>query len=230
MKPHRLLVAALPLALAACGDPVVLKEYFTVLNVSPSHGAVNIGVNADMRVTFSHPVDPGSLDGAVLLTDATEEAVSASVTLSEDNYTVLVLPDAELSQATSYALTLSAALSSDSVGALPTDIRTLFTTEGLSPGGNSAPQAVIEALSESCNIGEPYVLSGGGSYDPEGADLVYAWRVVDSDGDEPPALEDVDAEEATLFAFSAGRVVVGLVVSDGAAMSSEAFLEIDCAP
>lgn len=224
-----LLLAALPVGLAGCGDPVVMAEYFTVINVSPTHGAVNVGVDADLRVTFSHPIDHGTIDGAVSLTDASGNEVEAGVDIADDDYTVFVEPVELLDDAATYTLTLKAGLGGQDVGALPVDISTTFTTEGLSAGGNAAPEAIIEPVIEFCEIGAPFELYGGSSFDPEGEPVTYNWRVAGAPaiGDEP-ILEGADAETALFTALTSGVYVVGLVVSDGVTASSEAFYEFEC--
>ncbi|MCB9745243.1 MAG: Ig-like domain-containing protein [Alphaproteobacteria bacterium] len=231
LHPRTLLpLAALPLLLAGCGEPVVMAEYFTVINVSPSHGAVNIGTDADLRVTFSHPIDASSVgDDAIVLTSVAGDVVTGSLEVLDDAYTLTFKPDAPLDDASRYVLTLASGLGGESVGVLPTDIVTEFTTVGLSAGGNAAPTAIIEPLGELCELGAPFGLDGSLSSDPEGAELSYSWRIAGAPavGDDP-ILDGADGPLATLTALAGGTHIIGLVVNDGVNNSSEAFFEVEC--
>ncbi|MCB9760450.1 MAG: Ig-like domain-containing protein [Alphaproteobacteria bacterium] len=229
MLNRRTLLLVVPaLTLVGCGDPVVVSDYFTVINISPPHGAADIAVDTDLRATFNSPIDDASVDGAVYLEDELEALVPAEVSVLDDGFTLSLKPLDLLKANTGYTLTLAEGLAGD-VGALPTDIQSDFVTEGGSVGaGNQAPVASAAQVDEICYVNEPTLLDGGLSYDPEDEPLQFTWRVVSQPEGEEAILIDADTSIVEVTAQVPGEYVIGLVVNDGQLASSEVFVEMSC--
>ncbi len=92
--------------------------------------------------------------------------------------------------------------------------------------GPGAPVAVVDAHVYS-NVGETVPLDGSESYDPDGDDLTYAWT--QTDGDEV-GLTGADQATASFVATDEGLATFELVVSDGAAASAPAAVEVRVFP
>lgn len=223
---NRSAVALACLALTACGDPVVLKEYLAVIDVSPSHGAVNVSTLVDVRVVFNSEIDATSAEGRLTLLDATGALVPSDLEYLDGEQTLTLTPQGELLSDALYSIALSEGIESD-LGPLLANVHGEFTTEGASLQGNNAPNAVATALGD-CVVGEPLALDGGASTDPDGDVLTFAWRVVSAPAGDPPALDAADQPMANFTAFAAGDHVIGLVVNDGELPSSEAYVELSC--
>lgn len=223
---NRPAVALLCLSLTACGDPVVLKEYLAVIDISPSHGAVNVSTKVDVRVVFNAGIDPDTAQGRLSLYDVTGVEVPSALEYDEEDQTLVLTPQGELLSNSEYSVVLSEGIESD-LGPLLATINAEFTTEGASLQGNNPPNAVATPMGD-CLLGELLPLDGGASTDPDGDVLSFAWRVVSAPAGAPPTLDSADQAMADFTAFVAGEYVVGLVVSDGDLFSSEAYVELSC--
>jgi sugar lactone lactonase YvrE len=85
------------------------------------------------------------------------------------------------------------------------------------PVANAGPDGVGES-------GQSIVLEGRGSYDVDGDALTYAWRKISGPADPPtPAT----SATPTLRATGAGKVVLGLTVSDGKTTSTEDTITLE---
>lgn len=219
-------IALLCLSLTACGDPVVLKEYLAVIDVSPSHGTVNVSTKVDIRVVFNESIDPDTANGHLTLYDPTGVAVPAALSYDEEDQTLLLTPQSELLADMIYTVELTEGIESE-VGPLLATVSSSFTTEGASLQGNNPPNAVATALDD-CVVGQPLALDGGASTDPDGDVLSFAWRVVSAPEGEAPTLDAADQPMADFTAMTAGDYVIGLVVNDGEYPSSEAYVELSC--
>ena len=81
------------LMLLGCGDPVAVQQVLTVVNVSPSHGAANIGADTTVLATFNDDLVPDSWATTALLLGESDD-VLATVTYA--NRTVTLLPELPL--------------------------------------------------------------------------------------------------------------------------------------
>ncbi len=80
----------------------------TVLSVSPPNGRSNVGDNAYVRVVFSKPVNPLTVNANTLqlLANGTD-FVPDSITFSNSNQNVLIVPHAPLPDSTVMNITIS---------------------------------------------------------------------------------------------------------------------------
>lgn len=215
------------LALSACGDPVVAVDYLAVINVSPSHGAVGVDPNLDVLVTFNSPLEESSLDGRVLLVDEASSEVPITWAVSDNGYTLSVLPDGALIGSTEYTLLLDAGVVGG-YGELLAPVRSRFTTSGAGPVGGDELIAVPTFVGD-CLVGEPVMLDGMASEGPEGAQLSFEWRVVAQPEGDPAQLSGYDQPQASLLTFAEGLYVIGLTVGANGELSEEATTEVPCA-
>lgn len=219
--------ALFSLLLAGCGDPVVVADYLTVINISPSHGALGVDPSADVLITFNSGLDETSLTDRVTLIDSTSSVVPTTAEYIAEDFTVALRPDGPLVTATTYTLSLSAGIVGD-YGELLASVRSEFTTAGgtVPTGGELL---AVPTVMEACIVGLPLLLDGGASEGPEGTALEFSWRVVSQPEGDPAQLNGFDQPTAELLVYVEGLYTVGLTVSAGDQSSAEALLDIDCA-
>ena len=72
-----------------------------VLAVSPFDGANEVGINAQIRVRFNEPINPLSITGATVLVSAgSNVAMPSTISLSNNDREVLIVPHSPLPDAT----------------------------------------------------------------------------------------------------------------------------------
>src|SRR5262249_54153756 len=80
----------------------------TIVSVSPPNGSVNVGDNAQIRVVFSKPVNPLTVNaGSIQLTGGGTTAVADSISFSNNNQSVVLVPHAPLPDNTMMTLTIT---------------------------------------------------------------------------------------------------------------------------
>lgn len=128
--------------LAACEDSnAVFVEHLAIVNINPSHGAVGIGYETDVTVTFSDVLNPATLSAAsmCLTTDTapppdpanpcgTGTPVAGTVTYDAATLSARVVPSQPLVPGEKYTLHLMPAIEGSESGALPAIVRASFTT------------------------------------------------------------------------------------------------------
>lgn len=224
MSPALLLAGWL--GLSGCAADVVALEYLAVINVAPPHGAAGIGLDTQAAITFSAPLDPDTVPGAVELLDSDGAPVGIALNYDRGSYTVLVQPSDALLPDSRYTLSLATSLYSDEVGALAAPLSSSFSTAGADAPADAAPLAAILTPAAACTPGVALSLDGSASYDPEGEALEWSWSVA-----EAPAgysLDPADAAAPSLTVDAAGSWLIQLVVSDGARESAPDWLSLDC--
>lgn len=134
---RRVLLALLALAAGGCSDGSVSVDHLAVIHVGPSPGASGIGVDADVRVTFSKVLRAESVNqGSICVrpsssgdeTACAGDAVPALVSYDPLDLAITVSPLLLLTTGTEYAVVVTSEIRGES-GSLPAPIRTLFTTE-----------------------------------------------------------------------------------------------------
>ena len=119
--------------LLACAEPIEPANYLSVLTINPSHGAVNVPVDADLRVIFSAGLDNPST-GQVTLSTTDGTPVPTALRWFEDSSTVLLIdPIEDLATNTDFVLTLGSGLDSE-VGVLSSEVVSSFSTGSQSEG------------------------------------------------------------------------------------------------
>ena len=108
----------------------------TVISMSPASGATGVAILANVTATFSEEVQANTI--SLVLIDANDNAVPAAVTYDPTTETVTLDPNANLSPATTYTATLSAA--QDLSGNVLTTLSWSFTT---APSFDSTPPALV---------------------------------------------------------------------------------------
>ncbi|VAW72830.1 hypothetical protein MNBD_GAMMA15-2036, partial [hydrothermal vent metagenome] len=80
----------------------------TVSGVSPPDGVADVPLNAQVRIRFDEPVNPLTVDGGtLLLSDGNTTVVPCSISFSDGNREVLMVPHAPLSETVLYSLTIA---------------------------------------------------------------------------------------------------------------------------
>jgi len=99
----------------------------TVISVSPPNGSVKVGDNAQIRVVFSKPVNPLTVNGgSIQLTGGGTTAVADSISFSNNNQSVVLVPHAPLPDNTLMTLTIAGV--TDVAGNVAATQTTTFTT------------------------------------------------------------------------------------------------------
>jgi hypothetical protein len=110
-----------------------------ILSVSPPNGSGNVGDNAQIRVVFSKPVNPLTVNAAsIQLTGGGVTEVPDSISFSNNNQSVVLVPHAPLPDNTLMTLAISGV--TDLAGNVVTAQTTSFTT---GTGPDVVPPAVI---------------------------------------------------------------------------------------
>jgi hypothetical protein len=133
----------------AFGNPVNITSFTTgtgpdttaptILSVSPPNGSTNVGDNAQVVVFFSKPVNPLTVSGSsIQLTGGGITEVPDSISFSNNNQNVQLVPHAPLPDNTVITLTISGV--TDVAGNVVATQATTFTT-GIGP--DLVPPAVI---------------------------------------------------------------------------------------
>jgi hypothetical protein len=112
---------------SACGTSVTVDPGFSILDTSPSGGAVNVDIQVELFVVFSQEVDAATLT-SFAVADAGGAAVEAAATLLSDKRVVSVIPTAPLTADTAYVLTIAGTLKSSSGETLDATIEKRFRT------------------------------------------------------------------------------------------------------
>ncbi len=103
----------------------------TILTVSPPNGSVNVGDNANVRVVFSKAIDPLTINAStVQLSGGGTTVVPDSISFSNGNQSVLLVPHAPLPDATQMTLTISGITD---VAGNPVTAQTINFTTGTGP-------------------------------------------------------------------------------------------------
>ena len=98
-----------------------------IVSISPPSGSTNVGDNADVRVVFSKPVNPLSVNaGTIQISTGGVSVMPDTITISYDKLSVLLVPHSPLPDATQMALTISGV--TDAVGNAVPPQTTQFTT------------------------------------------------------------------------------------------------------
>ena len=208
-----------------CKDPLVVKEYLSVLSVSPGQGATQVAVDTNIVAGFSEPLVAKSVDAqSVYVEDGTGLPVVAEVTYNETAHWIIVDPEADLMPSTEYRVTFTSDIQGKHSGRLLAPLQATFTTAGTNPS-NDLPIANAGPDQE-VNLGPPVQLNGSNSEDPEGAALSFTWRMVSTPAESGAAIADTNISQPRFTPDIQGEYIVGLTVNDGMQDSSEDFAVI----
>src|SRR6185437_5527872 len=138
----------------------------TIVSVSPPNGSVNVGDNAQIRVVFSKPVNPLTVNaGSIQLTGGGTTAVADSISFSNNNQSVVLVPHAPLPDNTVMTLTIAGV--TDVAGNAAATQSTTFTT---GTGPDLIAPAVVNAnpFSNAGNVAvnSPIQLQANEAIDP----------------------------------------------------------------
>jgi RHS repeat-associated protein len=113
----------------------------TTVTTSPPNGSSNVGDNADVRVVFSKPINPLTVNASTIqLSGGGVTATAGSIIFSNDNESMLVTPQTPLPDGTQMTLTISGV--TDVAGNAMAAQTTQFTT---GTGPDVVPPAVVTA-------------------------------------------------------------------------------------
>jgi len=97
---------------------------------SPSSGASDVPLNSNFRIHFDEEVNLLTVNGdTILITDGTNAVVPCTISISNGNREVLVIPHAPLSGSTAYTMTIQGV--EDDTGNAVTPQSTAFTTSSV---------------------------------------------------------------------------------------------------
>jgi hypothetical protein len=213
------------LMFTGCKDPLVMKEYLSVISVSPDQGATQVSVTTDIIAAFSEPLDSDTVDAQnAFITDNTGAPIVASVTYESSAHWIVIDPESSLSPDSTYVITFTSNLQGAYSGNLLSPVQSQFTTAGTNPS-NDLPLAWAGSDHEA-QIGDRVTLDGSNSSDPEGADLTFEWRIVSAPATSEAALSSSSQPSPSLEVDAEGEFILGLVVNDGIQNSSEDFAVI----
>lgn len=212
---------------AACGDPVAVRGFLSIVNTSPSGGAADLPVDLEVLVTFSEPVEVSSLtpETVYLETEAEGLPVEATLTYEEDWNTVLLTPSEELSYETGYTLVLTTGVSGATSGALPVAVQSSFATGADDRPSNRAPTADAGSDQE-VMVGDTVILDGSASSDPDGDDITYLWTPQLLPEGSEASLDDDSIATPSFVADVAGTFVFSLVAKDESFQSQPAYVQV----
>lgn len=139
----------------------------TILSVSPFRGASGVSVKLPTVITFSEPVEPASVVGAVVLTTGGAATVGGGLTLVAGHRVAVFTPADNLSTATRYDLAVSSAVT-DLAGNALSAFGSFFLT------GASPPPEVLSTLPDGAPVGETVTIDILGEDFVNGAAAVIA--------------------------------------------------------
>ena len=132
-----LLTVSACMAIAACEPSTIEVERLAIVYIGPSSGATGIGVDTDVRVTFSEllraeTVNAGSLCVArsevATSDDCSGDVVPAQVSYDAELRTVVATPLLLLGTSQEYTIRITTQIEGES-GILHSPVRSVFTTE-----------------------------------------------------------------------------------------------------
>jgi methionine-rich copper-binding protein CopC len=99
----------------------------TVTTVSPADGATNVGVNGYLRVRFSRPVNPLTVNNSAITLSSGGVVPPGSISFGEGDQLVVIVPHAPLKPSSTYTVSVTSAVK-DTVGNAATPKSTTFQT------------------------------------------------------------------------------------------------------
>jgi len=214
------------LILTGCKDPLVVKEYLSVVSISPDQGATQVSVTTNIIAGFSEPLDPKTVDTQnAFITDNTGAPIVAAVTYNSSAHWIEIDPETNLSPDATYVVTFTSNIQGAYSGNLLSPVQSQFTTAGTNPS-NDLPLAQAGPDHEA-QIGDRVTFDGTASSDPEGADLRFEWRVVSAPATSETVLSSSSQPSPSIEVDAEGQFIVGLIVNDGIQDSSEDFAVIE---
>jgi len=90
----------------------------------------------------------------------------------------------------------------------------------------NAPPSASAGVSQTAEVGALVTFDGGGSIDPNGQELTYAWNIKSKPNDSYGILVGSKTRNPTIRPDKAGEYVLSLVVSDGIEQSEESITKL----
>jgi len=173
-------------------DPSAAPVIPNVTATQPADGATGVVRTTSVEATFSHSLDPASVDGSSFtLKNALGDPVAASVSYDDTSRTARLAPSAQLAAGATFTARLSTAIRTTGGGALPQAYEWSFTT------ANAAAA--------------PTVLSTNPA---DGATVVPNMTDVRATLSEPLAVATVTGQSFTLTAFGGTPVPATVTYDD----------------
>lgn len=166
---------------------------------------VAVGMDVEVDGRLSHDPDGDRL--TYLWTLEQRPAGSSSELVGIDRTRPLFVAD----QAGDYLLRL--VVNDGKVDSAPAFVR-------IHASATNSPPTADAGVDQNVAAGSPVRLDGRRSVDPEGSPLTYAWELAEKPASSTAALDDRTSATPAFVADVAGRYVLRLVVSDGAASSA----------
>lgn len=125
----------------------------TVLTVVPANAATGVAVNTTVKVTFSEPMDPATINttNILLRNTATSVAITGTVTYDAATNTATFTPSANLAGNTNYSVVVTTGVKDAAGNSMATQVVTTFTTVNL----DSTPPTVIAVTPTSGSTNVP---------------------------------------------------------------------------
>ncbi len=152
MRPTSLLLLV-TLLLAACGGggsgdgvvtpdplpPTPPSDPIEIVATLPAHGAEGVALDAEIRVSFNVPLEPGSVADDALRLYLGSTQIAGTVTYDDASQSLRFVPDEPLARIAEYAVRVTPGLRSGTAELLNDLEATRFTTRAPVLGGTGAP-------------------------------------------------------------------------------------------
>jgi hypothetical protein len=211
--------------LSACGTPIAVEPVLVVVNISPSGGAANIALDAEVTAAFSDGLDEATVAAENVWLESDGDPVDAVLSYDAITFTTTLTPVAPLLEGTQYDLVLSGIAALDGT-VLTSTVTSSFTTLAATAANNALPFAAAGG-DQQAMPGDPVLLDGTASYDPDGDALTYVWVVEAWPPASVAAFDDPTSATPTFVPDLPGMYILSLVVSDDFGSSSADYLTLD---
>lgn len=99
-----------------------------VISLNPASGSTGVPVDSTISVTFSEPIDTSTINNGSIFMLIGGETVPGIIMLTDDNTTVIFMPDVPLSNDTLYSVNVTTAVKDSAGNAISEDVVWSFTT------------------------------------------------------------------------------------------------------
>lgn len=118
----------------------------TVLSSTPANGSVNVAANTQLRVSFSEPINPSTINGSTIFLSGPSGIVSGTVSYDNSTLSATFVPAATLQNNANYTLVATTGVQDLAGNALAAQFTAAFTTIAVLPGPDTTPPTVTSTI------------------------------------------------------------------------------------